>query len=60
MFGPYHTLPNVIDGNYVIIVFKCHFGAQANSYTEQITLENGRTEGTGWSLVEYYVAPVAH
>jgi hypothetical protein len=57
LFGPYHNLPNIIGGDYLIIVFSTRFQGQENTYTEQITLEADRSGAGSWSFVEYYVAP---
>jgi Protein of unknown function (DUF4019) len=55
--GPYHSLPNVISGDYLIIVFVTRFKGRQGAFTEQITLEADRLQAPTWRLVEYYVAP---
>jgi hypothetical protein len=59
LHGPYHTLPNIITGEYLIIVFNTRFQERSGLHTEQLTLEKGPPEAATWRLVEYYVAPVA-
>ncbi|MFT3907179.1 MAG: DUF4019 domain-containing protein [Steroidobacteraceae bacterium] len=54
-FGPYHSLPNLINGDYLIVVFKTHFEGGEGLYSEQITLEADRYSAGTWRLVEYYV-----
>ena len=57
--GPYHTMPNLVAGEYLIIVFATHFKDKPGTYTEQVTLEADRAGAALWRAVEYYVAPRA-
>jgi len=54
--GPYRRLPNVISGDYLIILFSTRFREQLGTYTEQVTLEADRSGASGWKFVEYYVS----
>jgi hypothetical protein len=58
LHGPYHTLPNIIAGEYLIIVFDTRFQGRPGLHTEQVTLEADRSGAATWRLVEYYVASV--
>jgi hypothetical protein len=57
-YGPYHTLPNTIDGDYIIIVFKTQFEKRQGTYTEHVTLEADRSGAPIQRLVQYYVSPM--
>lgn len=54
--GGFRKLPNIAEGEYLIVAFSTNFQGTPDIYTEQVTL--GRNGGTNsaWQFVEYYVA----
>lgn len=57
-YGPYHSLPNLVLGDYLIVVFRTRFDGHDNTYTEQVTVDRSHSEADTWRFVEYYVAPL--
>lgn len=56
--GGFNTLPNIIPGQYLIMVFHTKFTSSPSEYTEQVTIEKDRSNSGVWRLVEYYNAPL--
>lgn len=52
--GGFRRLPNLVDGEYLIVIFNTIFDKISDIYTEQVTLERNRQTGRGWQLVEYF------
>jgi hypothetical protein len=52
--GGFKRLPNLADGEYLIVIFDTVFQGAADIYTEQVTLARDRDAGVEWRLVEYF------
>lgn len=54
--GGYRKLPNINEGEYVIVNFASNFQAFSDIFTEQVTLGREGGPRSAWKFVEYYVA----